>query len=135
MDRRTKQQRSYNMSRVRSKNTKPEVLIFSMLKDAGFKFRRHYEIHGKPDIAFPKQKIAIFVDGEFWHGKNFGKWKSSLSHFWLKKISDNIKRDKMNAKLLKREGWRSLHLWGKAITRKPEVAFSKIVKFIEKSDE
>lgn len=135
MDRHTKQQRSYNMSRVRSKDTKPEVLIFSMLKDAGYKFRRHYKIHGKPDIAFPRQKLAIFIDGEFWHGKNFDRWKSSLSPFWLKKISGNIERDKMNSKLLKKEGWRSLRLWNKAIMKKPDIVFSKIVKFIEKSVE
>lgn len=135
MDRLTKQQRSYNMSRVRSKNTKPEVLIFNLLKEAGYKFRRHYKIHGKPDIAFPEHKIAIFIDGEFWHGKDFKEWKSSLSPFWLKKISGNIERDKKNAKLLKKEGWQSLHFWDKALTRNPATAFSKIIKLIEKSSE
>lgn len=90
----TRAQRSYNMSRVKSRNTKPEKTIFKLLKAKGYKFKKHYQIYGKPDIAFPKDKIAIFIDGEFWHGKNFRQWKEKLTPFWLDKITGNIKRDK-----------------------------------------
>lgn len=66
MDIKTKEQRSYNMSRISSKNTKPELLLFSILKREKIRFRKHFPIAGKPDIAFPKKRIAIFINGEFW---------------------------------------------------------------------
>lgn len=121
------------MSRVKSKNTKPETIIFKMLETSGYKFRKHYKIYGKPDIAFPKHKIAIFIDGEFWHGKDFDQWKQKLTPFWFSKISGNIQRDRSRSKLLKKAGWYPLRLWGKVIIRDPEKAFLKIVKFIEKN--
>jgi len=130
MDKLTRGQRSYNMSRIRAKNTKPELIIFKMLKVNGYRFRKHYKIPGKPDVAFPKIKKAIFIDGEFWHGEDFDRWKHKLSPFWLKKISSNIKRDRDNEQLLKEMGWDFLRLWGKEILHKPEKSLQKIVKFI-----
>jgi len=85
MDVHTKEQRSYNMSQVRSKNTKPELIMFSKLEDIGLRFEKYFQTTGKPDIAFPDKKIAVFIDGEFWHGKNFEKWKNELSLFGFKK--------------------------------------------------
>lgn len=133
MDVHTKEQRSYNMSRVKSKNTKPETIIFEILKNGGYKFKKHYPIHGKPDIVFPKLKIAIFIDGEFWHGKNFNDWKEKISPFWLDKIGKNILRDKKNYKLLKDDGWTILRLWGRDIVKNPKKAYSKILKLLGKS--
>lgn len=115
---------------VSSKNTRPEKIIFSVLKNSGYKFRRHYPITGKPDIAFPKMKIAVFIDGEFWHGRNFSKWKDQLSTFWLKKISENIKRDKEFRYLLKKKGWRVIRLWDKDILRNTNKEANKIIKFL-----
>ncbi len=86
MDRLTKKKRSWNMSRIRSKNTKPELLLYKTLKKAGYKFRKHSSLPGKPDVAFTDVKLAVFIDGEFWHGRKFHQWKSKLSHFWLEKI-------------------------------------------------
>lgn len=128
----TKEQRSYNMSRVKSKNTKPEKLIFKLLTARKTKYRKHYKIYGKPDIALPKHKIAIFIDGEFWHGKNFDEWKGKLSPFWLNKISGNIIRDNKYMRTLKKEGWHILRLWDKDIIKDPEKIFLKVIKFIEK---
>lgn len=128
----TKEQRSYNMSRIKSKNTKPEIVIFEMLKTKRIKFKKHYSVVGKPDIAFPKLKIAVFIDGEFWHGKNFDKWKKDISPFWLDKISRNILRDKKNFQQLKKEGWTILHFWGREVIKNPEKTFTKILKLLEK---
>lgn len=129
----TKEQRSYNMSRVRSKNTKTEKIIFKMLRVGGYKFKSHHSIIGRPDIAFPKYKIAIFIDGEFWHGKDFDAWKEKLSPFWFKKIYGNIERDKSNISILRKEGWRVLRVWHRDILRNPDRAFLKIVNFIERN--
>lgn len=131
MDVHTKEQRSYNMSRVKSKNTKPEILMFKMLRTSGYKFRKHYAVPGNPDIAFPKLKLAVFIDGEFWHGKNFSKWKLNLSPFWLEKISSNIKRDKHNRYLLKKEGWHVLKIWGRDIAKNPVAALKKVEEFLK----
>jgi len=107
-------------------------MIFRMLRESGYNFRRHYNVEGKPDIAFPKWKIAVFVDGEFWHGKNFAEWKTSLSPFWLTKIQGNIIRDKKISALLKDKGWRILRLWTKDILKNPHKAHAKIINFIDK---
>jgi|SRR3989338_3361711 len=132
MDRHTPLQRSYNMSRIKSKNTEPEVLIFNLLKIRGIKFKKHYSIPGKPDIAFPKLKLAVFIDGEFWHGRNFSDWKDTISPFWLDKIGKNIIRDRKNFRVLKKDDWIILRLWGRDIVKNPEKAIQRIIKLLEK---
>jgi len=128
MDVHTKEQRSYNMSRVKSENTKPELLLFSELKKAGYKFKKHYQIEGRPDIAFPEIKLAIFLDGEFWHGKGFNQWKNKLSKFWVEKIESNLKRDRKVREQLKSSGWRVIRVWGKDVVKNP----NKVVSMIKK---
>lgn len=130
MDVHTKTQRSYNMSQIRSKNTKPELVLYKKLKEAGLKFKRHYPIPGKPDILFLKEKLAIFVDGEYWHGKDFRKWKDQLSNFWLNKIESNIKRDKVTRRLLQRDGWYVFSVWGRDLVREPDKYVLKISSLI-----
>lgn len=132
MDFLTKKQRSLNMSRVKSKNTKPEILIFSLLKKAGYKFRRHYRITGKPDVAFLEHKVAVFVDGEFWHGKDFNNLKDKLSPFWKRKIGNNLKRDRLINKLLKLSGWEIIRLWDKEILKQPNQSIKKIIILLNK---
>ncbi len=131
MDVHTKKQRSYNMSQVKSENTKPETVMFSKLESLGIKFERHYPIVGKPDIAFPGKKIVVFIDGEFWHGKDFDKWKNNLTPFWLKKICENIKRDDRTMRKLRSEGWHIIHFWNKKIIRQPDKALNRLLRFIE----
>src|SRR3989338_6608055 len=101
----TKKQRSYNMSMIRSKNTKPEIILRKLLSASGVKgYRINYKLTGKPDIVFPKQKIAIFVDGCFWHmcPKCYIQPKSNPK-FWINKIKGNVKRDKKDKELLDRK--------------------------------
>jgi DNA mismatch endonuclease, patch repair protein len=128
MDRHTKEQRSFNMSQVRSKNTRPEKLVFRELKKEGLKFHKHYKILGKPDVVFLKERLVVFIDGEFWHGKNFNKWSGSLSNFWIKKINNNIKRDRRIRRQLKKNGWKVLRLWDKKIIKHTKKEVNKIIK-------
>ncbi|MFH2106705.1 MAG: very short patch repair endonuclease [Candidatus Micrarchaeota archaeon] len=109
----TKKQRSYNMSRIRGTNTKPELIVRQLLYSKGSRgYRIHYELLGKPDIVFVNEKVAIFIDGCFWHKcpKCFNQPTSNLK-FWIKKISENIKRDKRVNLLLKKKGWKVVRLW------------------------
>lgn len=135
MDVHTKEQRSYNMSRVESRNTKPEKLMFSMLLKFGYKFRKHHSIVGKPDIVFLKNKVAVFIDGEFWHGKNFSLLKDKLTPFWIRKIGGNRTRDRKSDRALRLAGWHVMHLWGRKIIRHPEASFGRITRFLDKMRE
>lgn len=111
----TPERRSWNMSRIRSKNTKPEVIVRSLLHKMGYRFRLHRkDLPGTPDIVLPKYKTAILVHGCFWHRhqgcKNCYSPKSRTS-FWEKKFNDNTVRDKKNIDALKLLGWRVLLIW------------------------
>lgn len=133
MDVHTKEQRSYNMSQVKSENTKPELLIFKLLDSLGLKYEKHYRnIPGKPDIAFPEIKLAVFIEGEFWHGKGFELWKHNLSDFWLKKIGNNISRDRQNFRKLRKDGWHIIRIWGRKIVKYPNRASDRITRVVQK---
>lgn len=109
----TKQQRSYCMSRIQGKDTQPEFLLRKAISSAGIKgYRLHYRLLGKPDIIFPKRKIAVFIDGCFWHKcpKCFIK-PATNKKFWEKKIESNVKRDRIVNAELRRKGWKVLRIW------------------------
>lgn len=128
----TKKQRSYCMSRVRSKDTKVEVLMRSNLFKKGYRFRKHTkDLAGKPDIVFRSLKLAIFIDGDFWHGRNFANLQKQLSPFWKKKIEDNIKRDIKNFKSLRAMGWKVVRIWEKDYYKAPANELDKLVSTIE----
>lgn len=111
----TPEQRSYNMSRIRNKNTKPEELIRKYLFSQGFRYRKNdVRLPGKPDIVLPKYKAVVFVNGCFWHGHigcRYFVWPKNNAEFWKKKINDNIERDEKDYILLKELGWRVLVVW------------------------
>lgn len=116
------------MAQIKSKDTKPEIFVCDALTRMGMDYRKHYPTHGTPDLAFPEKKIAVFISGEFWHGRNFSKWRHKLSDFWLKKIGGNIRRDKRNFRLLKEEGWQVIRIWDKDLKKNPEKELKKILK-------
>ena len=123
MDNLTKEQRKRNMQNIKSKDTEIEVLLRKALWKKGYRFRKNYsKLPGKPDIAFTKYKIAIFCDGEFFHGKDWEVLKQRLeksnnSEFWISKISHNRERDdEVNKKLLF-EGWTVIRFWGDDIKK------------------
>jgi DNA mismatch endonuclease (patch repair protein) len=107
----TKKQRSYCMSRIRSSKTKPELKLKRLMKSLGFLYQPK-GILGKPDFADKKRKIAVFIDGCFWHGcsKHFIKPKSNRG-YWLPKIKQNKKRDMEVSATLKKAGWKVIRIW------------------------
>jgi len=110
-----------NMSLIKNKDTGIEVIFRKALWKAGFRYRKNYKkLPGKPDIALTKQKIAIFCDGEFWHGKNWEVSKEKIKrnrNYWIPKIDKNIKRDFETDRDLKLMGWEVLHFWGTDIEK------------------
>jgi DNA mismatch endonuclease, patch repair protein len=119
----TKKKRSEVMSLVRSRGNKDTELVLARLfrqnKITGW--RRHISLPGKPDFAFRKQRLAIFVDGCFWHGcPKHGRQPKSNRSFWHRKFSTNKRRDKIVNQSLKRAGWRVLRIWEHELVRKNE---------------
>ena len=113
-DNHTKEQRSYNMSRIRSKNNAPEEKVRKFLFSKGFRYRKNdKKLPGCPDIVLPKYKTVIFVNGCFWHKHNCKRfvWPSSNEEYWKKKILRNVERDEINIKELKELGWKVLVVW------------------------
>ena len=106
----TKKQRSYNMSMIKSSKTKPELKIKKLLKILGFSYQP--KIYGRPDFANRKEKIAVFIDGCFWHKcpKHFVKPKSNIK-FWEEKIRKNIERDREVNRKLRKRGWKVIRIW------------------------
>ena len=107
--------RSYNMSRIRGKDTKPEEITRKFLFSQGFRYRKNVStLPGKPDIVLPKYKACIFVNGCFWHkhdGCKYFVWPKSNAEFWKAKIEGNVKRDISNQAELKKMGWRVFVVW------------------------
>lgn len=113
-DNHTKEQRSYNMSRIRSKNNVPEERVRKFLFSKGFRYKKNdKKLPGCPDIVLPKYKTVIFVNGCFWHKHNCKRfvWPSSNEEYWKKKILRNVERDELNIKELKELGWKVLVVW------------------------
>ena len=132
-DKLTPEQRSYCMSRVKGKDTGLEKKVRSELHKRGLRFRKHPpRLPGKPDIVFPNQKIAIFLDGDFWHGYRFPTWKNKLKPFWKNKIEETRKRDRKNFDRLKRDGWRVLRIWEHEIKKDFSGAIEKILLTLKK---
>lgn len=105
-------QRRYCMSRIRTRDTDIEQMVRSELHKRGFRFRKHpKDMPGKPDIVFPRARVAVFVDGDFWHGYRFPAWRDKVSSFWRDKISKNRLRDERTFKKLRRTGWRVIRIW------------------------
>lgn len=123
MDTLTAEQRHKNMSAIRSKDTSIELVLRKALWHHGYRYRKNYELlPGKPDIAITKYRIAIFCDGEFFHGKDWRQLKLRLqsgnnSIYWIKKISRNMQRDMENEQVLRSMEWTVLRFWGKDILK------------------
>lgn len=131
----TKEQRHKNMKNIRAKDTKIEVMLRRALWKKGYRYRKNYgKLFGKPDIVLTKYKIAIFCDGEFFHGKNWNMLKNKLkksnnSEFWIDKISRNRERDEEINKRLLFEGWTVIRFWGEDIKKHTD----ECVKVVEEA--
>jgi DNA mismatch endonuclease (patch repair protein) len=106
------------MTRVRTKDTDIEQAVRSALHRRGFRFRKHVrDLPGRPDIVFPRARVAVFVDGDFWHGYDFKTWCDNLSDFWRRKIEANVARDQRNSLALTKDGWQVIRLWKHQVKR------------------
>lgn len=130
MDKLTKEQRRKNMQAVKSKGSKIETKFAKALYHKGYRYRRNDKsVFGCPDISFKKYKLAIFIDGEFWHGYNWATAKNDHKtniDFWHKKIEQNIKRDKTVNAELKKQGWTVLRFWGKEVDNNLNKCIEKV---------
>jgi DNA mismatch endonuclease (patch repair protein) len=128
----TQEQRTYNMSRIRAKNTGPEVKLRKLLFARGTRgYRIHFDLPGKPDIVFTRKKIAIFIDGCFWHKCPVCfQEPETRKEFWMKKIQSNIERDKKVDGQLTTDGWTVMRIWEHEIKKEPEKVVKKIIALL-----
>jgi DNA mismatch endonuclease (patch repair protein) len=129
MDRLTPERRSWNMAQIKGTDTKPEILVRSMLHRAGYRFRKNvHTLPGKPDIVLPKYKTVIFVHGCFWHRHKGCKQattpKSNLE-FWQKKFERNVSNDRKHARALKKLGWNVVTVWSCQL-KKPDRLMNRL---------
>lgn len=119
----SREQRSFNMSRIRSKHTKPELIVRSLVHQMGFRFRLHRrDLPGKPDLVLPRHKKVIFVHGCFWHLHRcrYGRvTPQTNAEFWQAKRAGNVARDRRHLQQLRALGWKTLVIW-ECWTRDPE---------------
>ena len=130
MDVHSKETRSYNMSMIKGKGTKPEEIVRKYLFAHGFRYRKNDpRLPGKPDIVLPKFRTVVFVNGCFWHHHEkckYFKWPSSNALFWKEKITRNEERDKRNYNLLQNLGWKVVIVWECTLKNEPLITLSEL---------
>lgn len=128
MDTHTRKQRSYNMSRIRSKDTTIEVQLRSILHRRGLRFRKNVKsLKGKPDIVFPAQRVAVFIDSCFWHKCPYHFIEpTSNRKYWIPKLDRNKLRDREVNKILRRSGWTVMRIWEHSIIKDIEKCADRI---------
>jgi len=129
------EKRSQIMSRIRDRDTKPELLIRKGLHAKGFRYRLHdRKLPGKPDLVFPRYKSIIFVNGCFWHGHSchLFRWPASRVEYWKPKITRTIERDKANFRSLEAKGWHILIIWECAFRGRTRLPVENVIEMISK---
>jgi DNA mismatch endonuclease, patch repair protein len=108
----SRQQRSRVMSRIKGRNTTPEIRMAQLLTAGGVEFSQHgRHLPGCPDLVFSEEHVVVFINGDFWHGWRFPSWAHRLSAFWRKKIEETRRRDSRIVRRLGRAGWRVIRIW------------------------
>lgn len=135
----SKEQRSWNMSRIRSRDTKPEVKVRSWLFRQGFRFRKNDRRYpGRPDVVLPKYHTVIFVNGCFWHhheGCQFAYIPKSRTDFWLKKFKTNQVNDKLQRDALEQMGWHVIVVWECELKKDFEGVMKRISDFLRRMNQ
>lgn len=137
MDVHSKEKRSYNMSRIKGKDTKPEIILRKWLWANGYRYRLHGKyLPGKPDVVFSGRKKVIFVHGCFWHKHDcsYFRWPSTNKSFWRKKILETVRRDNSNYDKLTALGWSYLTIWECHLRVNREAILNKVGAFIDRKD-
>ena len=123
------------MSRIRSKDTKAEVRLRKALWARGYRYRKNVKsLPGSPDIAIKKYKVAVFIDGEFWHGYNWEEKQYSIKRnraYWIPKIERNMERDRENTRKLQEKGWLVLRFWEQRLKKEFNVCLALITEAID----
>ena len=126
------------MSKVRLKKGKAETILAKRLWHEGYRYRRNYKkLPGSPDIALTTYKVAVFVDGEFWHGENWEERKAKLKHnreYWIEKIEENMARDKRVDGQLQEMGWTTVHFWEKQVLKHTDECLQVVLELLEKKN-
>lgn len=131
----TSEQRRRCMSSVRSKNTAIEMQLRRALWKAGLRYRVNFRLPGKPDIVFPKRKIAVFIDGCFWHGCPIhGSVPKTNANFWEAKIKGNIERDQRITAQLTTDGWLVIRIWEHEIKKCLDAIVENIIQILRIPD-
>lgn len=126
-------QRSLVMSRNRGKDTTPERYLTELLTAGGINFVRHdATLPGKPDFVFADERLAVFVDGDFWHGWRFPVWRHRLAEFWRGKIEKNRISDQRNFRRLRRAGWRVVRIWEHEVEEDSQACAVRIAALVGK---
>lgn len=135
MDKLTPEQRKKCMQSNKSTGTKPELVLAKAMWALGLRYRKNSgSIFGKPDFSFKKYKVAVFVDGEFWHGKDWEQKKAVIKgnrEFWIAKIERNIQRDIEVTGRLKAEGWTVLCFWSNDVVKNTTCCAEKVKEIIQ----
>lgn len=130
------------MAAVRDRDSKAELALRRAVHARGYRFRLRPRVTGRPDFVFPSRRIAVFVDGDFWHGnswrlrgdasleEHFAKWRNT--RFWLKKIRRNVERDREVSTALRRDGWRVLRFWESDIEKKLDRCVNMVLRELER---
>ena len=130
---------STRMAKVHLKGSKAEIALAKNLWKHGLRYRKNYKkLPGSPDIAILKHHVAVFVDGEFWHGKDWESRKVCLKTnrlYWIEKIQENIARDRRNDSLLIEMGWIPIHFWEKDVNKKLDICVNKVLEVINTEKE
>lgn len=138
MKKKTKEQISFNMTRVKSTGSQIEIILQKELWSRGLRYRKNVSsIYGKPDIAYIGKKVAVFCDSEFWHGFEWEQSKNDIhsnKEFWFQKIENNIQRDIEVTERLQSDGWIVLRFWGNEIKTAPEKCADIIQKTLEERE-
>lgn len=133
MDKISRVARSKNMALIKSKNTQPELILRKELYKLGFRYRIHYPLLGKPDVVFPLKKIAVFVNGCFWHthkGCSESHIPKTNTHYWTEKFMENTQRDKKNLTELVRNGWKVFVFYECELEKNKEATLSPLLKYL-----
>ncbi len=128
----TPEKRSWVMSRIRGKNTKIDLKMKKSLSNIGYSFKMYPKMHGNPDFVIERKKIAIFCDGDFWHGYNYESKKKPFKKFWRDKIETNMRRDRRISRKLRRDGWSVLRFWEHDIEKNQEKVVRKIKRHVRR---
>ncbi|HEY1037033.1 MAG TPA: very short patch repair endonuclease [Candidatus Paceibacterota bacterium] len=135
----TKEKRSEVMSKIKSESMLEKAFAKELSKivyPLGYRYRLNYKnAPGRPDIAFVSRKLAVFVDGDFWHGYKFAERKAKLKQaYWLEKIQTNIRRDKRNRRKLKKNGWTYIRIWEHDVKKALGKSLKRITDALEAAD-